>query len=155
MTYLGWLYKWGEPLTLIGENTDQILDARRELVRIGIDELEGAAVGEIGLLSAGSQMRSYRVAIRHGPRRHPARGWHHHFDVQQRRKTRAVPPRRAEHLSAQPPRPMPEVPEGEVWVHCASGYRSSIAASMIDRPGRTVVLVDDDYETAQKLDLAV
>ena len=50
---------------------------------------------------------------------------------------------------------MPEVPEGEVWVHCASGYRSSIAASMIDRPGRTVVLVDDDYETAQKLDLTV
>ena len=26
-----------------------------------------------------------------------------------------------------------EVPNGEVWVHCASGYRSSIAASMIDR----------------------
>ena len=62
MTYLGWLYNWGEPLTLIGENTDQILEARRELVRIGIDELDGAAVGEIGSLGAGSQLRSYRVA---------------------------------------------------------------------------------------------
>ena len=27
-----------------------------------------------------------------------------------------------------------DVPTGEVWVHCASGYRSSIAASLIDQP---------------------
>jgi hypothetical protein len=38
-------------------------------------------------------------------------------------------------------------------VHCESGYRSSIAASMIDRPGRTVVLVDDEYDNAEKLEL--
>ena len=48
---------------------------------------------------------------------------------------------------------MSDVPEGEVWVHCASGYRSSIAASLIDRPGRTVVLVDDEYESAEKLQI--
>ena len=47
-----------------------------------------------------------------------------------------------------------EVPGGEVWVHCASGYRASIAASLIDRPGRIVILVDDDYDNAEKLDLA-
>lgn len=35
-------------------------------------------------------------------------------------------------------------------VHCASGYRSSNAASLIDRTGRTVVLIDDDYSTAEK-----
>jgi len=62
VTYLGWLYDWGEPLTLIGDNTDQIAEARRELVRIGIDELTGAAVGEIDSLSAGTELRSYRVA---------------------------------------------------------------------------------------------
>lgn len=62
VAYLGWLYDWGEPLTLIGENIDQIAEARRELVRIGIDELEGAAVGEVGNLSAGAELRSYRVA---------------------------------------------------------------------------------------------
>jgi hydroxyacylglutathione hydrolase len=32
-----------------------------------------------------------------------------------------------------------------VWVHCATGYRASIAASMLDRAGRRVVLVDDDW----------
>lgn len=46
-----------------------------------------------------------------------------------------------------------EVPAGEVWVHCASGYRSSIAASMIDGTDRAVVLVDDSFEQAAKLGL--
>ena len=30
-----------------------------------------------------------------------------------------------------------EVPDGEVWVYCGSGYRASIAASMLARTGRT------------------
>src|SRR5690606_13911848 len=42
-----------------------------------------------------------------------------------------------------------EVPEGELWVYCASGYRSSVAASMLDRPGRQVVLIDDHYVAAR------
>ena len=50
VTYLGWLYRWGTPLTLIGETADQIAEARRELVRIGIDDLAGAAVGDIARL---------------------------------------------------------------------------------------------------------
>ncbi|OLT01356.1 hypothetical protein BJF90_32395 [Pseudonocardia sp. CNS-004] len=36
-----------------------------------------------------------------------------------------------------------EVPQGEVWVYCGSGYRASIAASVLDRPGRQVVLIND------------
>ena len=53
VTYLGWLYNWGQPLTLIGENTDEIAEARRELVRIGIDELNGAAVRKSALSAPG------------------------------------------------------------------------------------------------------
>lgn len=41
-----------------------------------------------------------------------------------------------------------EVPEGEVWVYCGSGYRASIAASVLDRPGRQVVLINDSYDAA-------
>jgi hydroxyacylglutathione hydrolase len=46
-----------------------------------------------------------------------------------------------------------EVPTGEVWIHCGSGYRASIAASMLDRSDRTVVLVDDTFDQAGKLGL--
>jgi rhodanese-related sulfurtransferase len=38
-----------------------------------------------------------------------------------------------------------EIPDGEVWIYCGSGYRASIAASMLTRAGRTPVLVDGMY----------
>ena len=46
-----------------------------------------------------------------------------------------------------------DVPAGEIWVHCASGYRASIAASLLDREHRSVVLIDDDYNRATDLGL--
>ena len=52
-TYLGWLHPWGAPLTLIGEDPESILEAQRQLVRIGIDHLEGAASGSADSLSGG------------------------------------------------------------------------------------------------------
>jgi len=154
VAYLGWLYDWGEPLTLIGENIDQIAEARRELVRIGIDELEGAAVGEVGNLSAGAELRSYRVASFADLAEVVESADLTILDVRQQ------PEFESGHIPGAVNIPlhklierMSDVPEGEVWVHCASGYRSSIAASLIDRPGRTVVLVDDEYENAEKLQL--
>ena len=41
-----------------------------------------------------------------------------------------------------------EVPAGDVWVYCGSGYRASIAASLIESPDRTVILVDDQFDNA-------
>jgi len=49
---------------------------------------------------------------------------------------------------------MEDVPDGRLWVHCASGYRASIAASLLDGAGRVVVLVDDDYTAAVESGLA-
>ena len=46
-----------------------------------------------------------------------------------------------------------ELPVGEVWVHCASGYRASIAASILDRHERDVVLIDDEFDKAEELNL--
>ena len=36
-TYLGWLIPWNTPLTLLGQTPEQVSEAQRELVRIGID----------------------------------------------------------------------------------------------------------------------
>ncbi|WP_374754943.1 rhodanese-like domain-containing protein [Pseudonocardia sp. N23] len=47
-----------------------------------------------------------------------------------------------------------EVPDGELWVHCAAGFRAGIGASLLARAGRTVVLVDDDYSSAVASGLA-
>jgi rhodanese-related sulfurtransferase len=40
-----------------------------------------------------------------------------------------------------------------VWVHCASGYRASIAASILDRHERDVVLIDDEFRRAEELNV--
>ena len=155
VTYLGWLYEWGEPLTLIGEDTDQILKARRELVRIGVDGVDGAAVGDVDTLRAGTQLRTYRVA-----------SFTDLADALGRPEVVVVDVRQSQefdggHIPGAVNIPlhelasrMGEVPQGEVWVHCASGYRSSIAASLIDRTGRRVVLIDDEYQKAEELGLA-
>lgn len=152
VTYLGWLYSWGSPLTLIGEDVDQIADARRELVRIGVDNLTGAAVGEIHSLAGNHPLRSYRVAdfsdlaALIGTQRPTV------LDVRQSAEfddghipgALNIPLHELGERSG-------EVPDGEVWVHCASGYRSSIAASMIDQAERTVILVDDTFDRAEEL----
>jgi glyoxylase-like metal-dependent hydrolase (beta-lactamase superfamily II)/rhodanese-related sulfurtransferase len=154
VTYLGWLYSWGSPLTIIGGDVAQIADARRELVRIGIDHVTGAAVGDIQALAAGGPLRSYRVAdfrdlAAQIGTRHPAI-----LDVRQSGEYDDGHLPGAVNIPLHElSRRIDEVPGGEVWVHCASGYRSSIAASIIDQPDRTVVLVDDAFEHAEELGL--
>ena len=154
VTYLGWLYQWGAPLTLIGENEDQVADARRELVRIGIDDLTGAAVGELHTLAAGTELRSCRVADFAALTKALPEQDITVLDVRQRNEYETS------HIDGAINIPLHELadrlgtlPEGEIWVHCASGYRASVAASMIDRPDRTTVLINDDYDNAIDIDI--
>ncbi len=44
-TYLGWLIEWGTPVTLLGETADDVAQAQRELVRIGIDRPAAHSTG--------------------------------------------------------------------------------------------------------------
>jgi len=53
------------------------------------------------------------------------------------------------------PARLPEVPAGEVWVHCEAGYRASVAASFLDAAGRAVVVVDDEYDRASRAGLPI
>ena len=41
-----------------------------------------------------------------------------------------------------------EVPPAETWVHCRSGYRAVIAASLLQAARHAVVAIDDDYTRA-------
>jgi rhodanese-related sulfurtransferase len=45
------------------------------------------------------------------------------------------------------------VPAGEVWVHCAAGYRASVAASLLDAAGVPLVAVDDTFDNAREVGL--
>ncbi len=147
VTYLGWLYDWDAPLTLIGASADQVAGARRELVRIGVDRLAGAAVGSPEELSRGERLGSHPVTDFAGlADRLSADSRTHVLDARRDDERAGGGVRGSQHvplheLSAR----LDEVPAGEVWVYCGSGYRAAIAASILARAGRHPVLVDGGY----------
>ncbi len=163
VTYLGWLLPWGAPVTLLGESTEQVADARRELVRIGIDRLAGAATlddlnadGDIAVLAerAGVSLRSYRVSDFAGlaaRRSEAARTGQkvHVLDVRRGDERAEGHVADTQHIPIHGlPGRLEEVPDGEVWVYCGSGYRAAIAASILDTDARTVVHVDEAFDAA-------
>ncbi len=46
------------------------------------------------------------------------------------------------------PHALASLPDAEYWVHCHSGFRAAIAASLLAAAGHRVVLVDDSVEYA-------
>jgi hydroxyacylglutathione hydrolase len=154
--YLGWLIPWGTPLTLLGESPQQVAAARRDLTRIGIDRLAGAATGGPREWAASQPLSSFPVAT-----------FAELAAVRRHRPVTVLDVRRrlewAEgHLDGALHIPLPDlparlgdVPPDEIWVHCRSGYRAAIAASLLQAAGRSVVTVDDDFTQAGPTGLPV
>ena len=152
-TYLGWLITWGTPVTLLGETPEDVAEAQRELVRIGIDRPAAQATG------GPSDWTDRPLAS------FPTATFADLEEVRHHRDVVVLDVRRADEYDAtriagahnipihELPGRVAEVPAGEVWVHCASGYRASIAASVIDAAGRTPVAIDDSFENAEKVGL--
>ena len=155
VNYLGWLYSWGAPLTLIGEGTEQVADAQRELARIGIDRLTGSATGDIRALADGATLGNYRVASFTDLVEVLDAGAVTVVDVRQSHEFHTGHVRDAVNIALHElPERLGELSEDrELWIHCASGYRASIAAALLDRHQRRVVLIDDDYDNAEKLNI--
>ena len=147
-TYVGWIVPWGAPLTLLGENPEQVADAQRQLVRIGIDRLAGAATGELGTLAEGVPLRGYPVTDFKGVAAEPDAQV---LDVRRHDERAGGFIAGSVHIPLNElVDRLNEVPPGRVWVHCATGFRASIAASLLDRAEHDVVHVDDDYDNAEK-----
>ncbi|HEY2506943.1 MAG TPA: rhodanese-like domain-containing protein [Streptosporangiaceae bacterium] len=156
--YLGWLIEWGTPLTLLGETADDVAGAQRELVRIGIDRPAAAATGEPGdwVAGTGRPLASFATAT-----------FADLAEVRHRRAVTVLDVRRADEFAAaqiegavniplhELPDRLAEVPPGEVWVHCAGGYRASIGASLLAAAGRQPVAIDDAFDNARKAALPV
>ncbi|NYF98326.1 MBL fold metallo-hydrolase [Janibacter cremeus] len=147
-TYLGWLIPWGARVTLLGESSEQVAEAQREMVRIGLDRIAGAATGgpqdwtdrplgtlETAVFADLSQVRHHRPVHILDVRLAGEYADSHVEDAQN------VPI--GELLDR-----IDEIPQRELWIHCGSGYRASIAASVLAARDHTVVLVDDDFAGA-------
>lgn len=144
-TYVGWLVPWGTPLTLLGHSADEVAEAQRELTRIGFDDIAGSATGSVrewtdeplgtferAVFGDLAQVRHHREVQILDVRREKE------FDDEHIDGAVNIP---LHHLLDR----VDEVPAGEVWVHCAGGYRASIAASVLAARGLHVVAVDDSF----------
>lgn len=154
-TYLGWVLPWDASLTLIGDSPEDVSQAQLQLSRIGIDQVAAAGIGQPGTL-AGGKTASYEVAGFSALGAALEGGNVLVLDV------RAPEEWHASHLEGSVNIPfweladrVGEVPGGVVWVHCASGFRASIAASILQRAGRQAVHVDDDFSRAAEAGLPV
>ncbi|MBM6405336.1 MBL fold metallo-hydrolase [Phycicoccus sp. CSK15P-2] len=152
-TYVGWLMPWGSDITLLGESPEQVAEARRELVRIGVDEVAGSATGGPGDWSDEPLATLPRATFAELA------------EVRHHREVAVLDVRRAQeyeagHIDGAVNVPIHEiltrlddVPRGEVWVHCAGGYRASVAASILAAHGRHAVAVDDSFERTAEIGL--
>ncbi|MDX8053838.1 MBL fold metallo-hydrolase [Lentzea sp. BCCO 10_0798] len=153
-TYLAWLMPWNKPVTLLGESPEQVAAAQRELVRVGVDRPAAAGVGtpEDWVLDGDKPATFPRAgfaelaaALADGQR--PVV-----LDVRRDSERQQSRVEGTVHIPIHSlPDRVHEVPPGRVWVHCASGMRAAIGASLLDAAGRDVVAIDDDYSTASDI----
>ncbi len=152
VTYLGWTLPYDQPITLLGSE-DDVREGVRELARIGIDHPSAVIGDDPNTLAGDHPRRSYRrvgwaeVAAESPPVVLDVRRTDEHADG---------------HLPGAVNIPLSdlldrigEVPEGEVWVHCQSGFRASIGASILDRAGRHPVHIDAAFDDAPTSGLEV
>lgn len=153
-TYVGWLSPFGSSLTLLTEGPADFRTARRALSRIGLDKLEASTIGFTGN-SALLEVSGYPVTDFDGLARGLPEGAAV-LDVRQAEEWRAGHLAGSRNIPIQElSQRMDELPNQEFWVHCGVGYRASVAASLLDRSGHSVVLVDDDFSNAEAAGLPI
>jgi hydroxyacylglutathione hydrolase len=148
-TYLGWLIPWGAPLTLVADSPEVVAEAQRELCRIGIDKISAAASGPVTAWAAGQRLSSFPMADFAALTFLAGNEGFLVLDVRRDAEWHSGHIEGALHIPLHElAGRMDEIGDGEVWVHCQSGYRAAIAASMLAARGRRVVSVDDEFPAA-------
>jgi hydroxyacylglutathione hydrolase len=154
ITYLAWLVPWNVPITLIGDTQEEVAEAQRQMVRVGIDRPAAQALGGVDAYGQGLERGSYPIVELEAVAKRLADGEHVHvLDVRRDDERTDVAIAGSQHIPLHELlRRMDEVPtDREVWVHCASGYRASLASSLLARAGRRPVMIDDESARIKEL----
>ncbi|CAN5400022.1 MBL fold metallo-hydrolase [soil metagenome] len=147
-TFLGWTLPWGEQFTLAGSKKE-VEQGIRDLSRIGIDSPD-AAIGDGPSDMAPTAPTSA----------YPRVDWENFLagrpDDEAVLDVRRADEYQASHIVGAVNIPlhevltrMDEVPAGPVWVHCGSGYRAGVAASLLQRGGKDPIHIDAAFPDAE------
>jgi rhodanese-related sulfurtransferase len=140
------VFPYEQKLVLIGDSSEQVAAAQRELVRIGIDRPAAAMIDPGPQITGASTERvtfnDVAAVLNDGE----------HLVLDVRRNSE----RRASHVVGTRHIPLHELEQRadelphdkEIWVHCAGAYRAAAAVSILERAGKKGVLIDEPYSAA-------
>lgn len=156
---LGRVVGWLEPLVLLAPTDEHALEAVRQLELIGWDDTAAVWVGGPERWPSDAVTRTWPVrSFADLKLPQPGRTVLDVRDLSERRERWvgnshwSSIDRLARDLSMDRPGPRTT---GTTWVHCASGFRASVAASLLSRAGTSVTLIDEPFEAAMRAGLAL
>jgi hydroxyacylglutathione hydrolase len=146
-TWVGWLLPFNAPIVLVLEPDQDVGEAVVQLSRIGFDRVRGVLRGMASWRTAGYEVASYAVVDTDRFAGAVADGTAHQvLDVRapSEWQTGSLPGAVCRYVPDLVDSAPPELdPSEPVWVVCASGFRATIAAGLLQRRGyRPVVLSD-------------
>lgn len=157
-TYVGWLIPWDAEITLVADTKDDLAKAHEELSRIGMETHIAGTTTDLDSYMNANSTSSYQVKTFNDLA----------MEVDSHSRIAVLDVRLTDDWEADRVKdsiniPLHELQDGlgelpddkPIWVHCASGYRASIAASLLDRAAKQPVLIDDDFAAAVDLGLTV
>lgn len=148
-TYVGWLVPWQDDIVLLGDDPATLADAVRELESIGIEGVATHALQPGHRMSASCRRARWEDLAARADR--PVV-----LDVRRHDEFEAGHLTGAVHIPLHElEQRLTELPDAEIWVHCRSGFRAGTAASMLQRAGRPVVHLDDEWDRVPDVHLPV
>jgi hydroxyacylglutathione hydrolase len=157
--WVGWLIPRGRPIVLAGGTDAQHREAHRQLYRIGFDTVAGALDGGMDAWRAGGgELSSFETV-----EVEDMAAWILSAEPMTVVDTRDEHEWAAGHVPGAIHIYLPDIPhrlaeiprEAPVAVHCASGYRAGIAASLLEQAGlKRIIHVNGQYSDWDRLHLA-
>jgi rhodanese-related sulfurtransferase len=157
--WVGWLVPRGRPIVLAGGTDPQHHEAQRQLFRIGFDTVEGALDGGIDAWrESGGEVSTFETV-----EVEDMAAWILSAEPMTVIDARDEHEWAAGHVPGAVHMYVPDVPfraseiptEAPVAVHCASGYRAGIAASLLEQAGlKRIIHVNGQYSDWDRLHLA-
>lgn len=141
--WAAWVTPWGEQLVLLGDDPAVLEQAADDLAQIGVERVAVHVLPPAAHEPTGTLRRARWDDVTWPLGSRVLLDVRHEHEVAEERVPGAVAIPLPELT-----RRLGEVPPGEVWVHCRSGFRAAVAAGLLARAGRDVVHVDDDLEHA-------
>jgi rhodanese-related sulfurtransferase/glyoxylase-like metal-dependent hydrolase (beta-lactamase superfamily II) len=157
--WVGWLIPRGRPIVLAGGTDAEHKEAHRQLYRIGFDSVAGALDGGMDAWRAGGRELSTFETVEV----EDMAAWILSAEPMTVVDARDEHEWAAGHVPGAVHMYVPDVPyrageippEAPVAVHCASGYRAGIAASLLEQAGlKRIIHVNGQYSDWDRLHLA-